>query len=410
MSQSKAGVSSSAKLWLMPEGVERLDVQQSAQLERARRVLIDTYRQAGYDYISTPMIEFAEPLLTGASADLELQTQRLTDQISGRLLGIRADITPQLARYDVLDQHSKGVKRYCYSGSVYHARPSLTTEPSRSPFQVGTELFGHSGLESDIEVIKLLLSSLTQLQMNEITLDVGHVGISQKLFKHMGSQAEEQLRQIFNRKCQADLQAFCQEQSASDALSAQLQSLMQLCGDESILSKAEQVFDAPEIQQIIDELKTLAGQIKTAFPKVKLFFDLGEMRGYHYHTGVVFASYFAGESRPIAKGGRYDGLAKLFGRDRAATGFTIDLSHCIAINAIPAVSVGKIYAPADTSASLQAKIAELRAQGESVVKGFTGITPDFQELGCNRQLQCQDGEWHILSLTQVNRRTQRVDT
>lgn len=401
MSQSPPD-SAKKQLWMLPEGVDSYDVKQSLSLETRRRKLIDLYQSYGYDYISTPVVEFSEPLLTGASSDLELQTQKLTDQISGRLLGIRADITPQIARYDVLDQHSTGPKRYCYSGMVYHARPSLSSEPTRMPYQIGVELFGHSGQASDMEVLKLLVESLKAIDVSDITLDLGHVGISQALFKSFSESEEEQLRQIFNRKCKVDLVEFLDGATVNECLKQDLLALIDLSGDESVLDTAEQRFSQPGILSILTEFKLMAAELKAQFPALKLFFDLGEMRGYHYHTGIVFAAYKLNESRPIAKGGRYDGLAKLFGRDRAATGFTIDLSHisrlCLEKGVDNSGINAKIYAPASDEESLKQVVAELRQAGEQVITGFDGIAPNFQELSCDRELVQVEGKWQVTAI------------
>lgn len=397
-----------ADFWLFPEGVNALTPEESLLLETRRRKLLDLYQSWGYQYVMTPLVEFVEPLLNGASDDLILQTQKVTDQLSGRLLGLRADITPQIARLDVHTLNAQGVARYCYADTVYHTRPKLSPEPTRLPLQTGVELFGNTGVASDFEVIALMLESLQALGMKDITLDLGHIGILKSVFGHFSEQEKNELTDIFCRKCKQDLALFFEKKDVAQIQARSLAQLLTLVGEPSVLKTASATFsddatdqssDYSKAQGYIAHLSQLSEQIAAQYPDVNIYIDLAETRGYDYHTGCVFAAYTSNCSQMIAKGGRYDGLAERYGKARAATGFTIDLQQMAQVLDETSSEFELIFAPiidagSEQSALLSAKIKALRSQGYVIVQALNeGETAPAH---CHRQLVLNNQSWEII--------------
>jgi ATP phosphoribosyltransferase regulatory subunit len=372
--------------WLLPDGVEEVLPVPAAKVEQLRRALLDLYAGWGYQLVIPPLMEFTESLLIGLGSDIEMLTFRVTDQLSGRNMGIRADITPQVARIDAHSLAQSGISRFCYAGSVLHTRP-ISLLASRSPIKLGAELYGDDSLQADIEVISLMLETLKVAGIHGCTLDLGHVGIYQKLLAECGL-AESQEQQVFDalqRKSLPDLKAIL-----ADLPPPQREKILQLAslhGGEVVL---EQVSWADEVVQ---ELRTVAAAISSRYPEVKVYFDLGELRGYHYHTGLVFAAYVDGHGQAVANGGRYDDVGQVFGRARPATGFSTDLKALLQLlsASLPATCNTAICAPAQTDVGLWQRLGELRAAGEVVITSLSGeIDPR-----CDRQLVCRDGEWEI---------------
>ncbi|PCJ31741.1 MAG: ATP phosphoribosyltransferase regulatory subunit [Moraxellaceae bacterium] len=391
-----------ADRWLLPDGVEEILPTQAAVLESLRRELLDLYRSWGYELVIPPLVEYLESLLIGAGNDLALQTFKLTDQTTGRLMGVRADMTPQVARIDAHTLNQQGPVRLCYAGDVLHTKPSSLTA-SRSAMQVGVELFGHDGVASDIEVILLMLDTLLAAGCENIHLDLGHVAIYRILAEmaQLDEAQEMTLFDIYQRKSVPELAEFLDAHLADSPLKAKFIALSELAGDQSVLVKAKTLLASvsKEIEAAIDDLQTIADTIRARRPDVSLYFDLGELRGYHYHTGPVFSAYLPSVGHSIACGGRYDHIGEVFGRARAATGFSTDLASLIKIKQqSPGLPVPLVFAPCSDEDSLLKEIAHLRGQGIRVVAGLPGQTVLPEDMGCTQQLKWQEERWVICAL------------
>lgn len=396
---------STADRWLLPEGIEELLPPQAVKLESLRRDLLDLYGSWGYEQVFPPLVEYLESLLTGVGNDLSLQTFKLTDQLTGRTMGFRADMTPQVSRMDAHTLNREGPTRLCYTGDVLHTKPESIMD-SRSLVQIGVELFGHGGIEADIEVVSLMLQTLAKAGIDTLHLDLGHVAIYRVLASAAGlSDSQEQaLYDIYQRKAVTELQAFVAENVADEALKASFLALTDLAGDRSVLTQASEVLSAyPEAEAAIQQLTVMADYVAQNFPSVTLYFDLGELRGYHYHTGPVFSAYVPGKGQAIANGGRYDQVGEVFGRSRPATGFSTDLAQLIKFMPQPQAKVAT-FAPCaadlDVAAatSLKAKVSELRAAGERVIQALPGQVQGAADMGCTQQLALKDGQWQTESI------------
>jgi len=388
-----------ADQWLLPDGIEELYPKQATAIEALRRELLDLYQSWGYDLVLPPLLEYLESLNTGMGNDFKLQTLKVTDQLSGRQMGLRADITPQVARIDAHGLKNEGPTRLCYAGSVLHAKPNLSG--SRSLIQVGVELFGHANTDSDTEVIELMLRTLRAAGCTSITLDLGHVGICQSLLEK-SALPEEQISRLFDiyqRKATVELSDFLEAHVHNQELGNILQRLPKLSGSAECLEEARQLLSAyPEAITAVNELEVIAQQTKAAFPEINIYYDLSELRGYRYHTGVVFAAYTPSHGQAIAKGGRYDDVGEKFGRSRPATGFSTDIKTLVNLTQYRANPVSKIFAPSDTDPTLRDKINSLRSDGEVVIKSLLGQKEGANECGCNRQLANRNGQWVLEEL------------
>ena len=385
--------------WLLPDGVEEILPADAQAVEKLRRELLDLYASWGYELVMPPLIEFTDSLLSGVGQDLDLLTLKVTDQLSGQLMGLRADITPQAARIDAHSYIRSGPSRLCYTDHVLHAQPKSPLAV-RTPLQAGVELFGEPGLDADIEVISLLLASLEKIDVPEVTLDLGHVGICSALLEHLSLDTDQEavFFDLLASKDIAEIQAWATDNIPSPGATQWLSLLPSLCGDIAILDTARaQLQDAPEeIFAAIDELSEIHRVICQRHPQVSVYFDLGEFRGYRYHTGVVFAAYANGFGDAIANGGRYDHIGEAFGRARPATGFGLNLTSVLPLLSLSKPALG-IYAPPSTDAAQWRAIQDLRHQGERVICGLSQ-EPDFEELCCDRQLILQGGEYQVVSL------------
>jgi ATP phosphoribosyltransferase regulatory subunit len=385
--------------WLLPDGVEEILPEQAQGVEQLRRQLLDLYRRWGYELVIPPLLEFTESLFSGVGRDLELLTLKVTDQLSGRMMGLRADMTPQAARMDAHSFMRKGVNRLCYADHVLHAKPKSPLA-IRTPFQAGVELFGEAGLDADIEVISLLMESLSVAGVNKLTIDLGHVGIYRALTESIGmSESQEaELFLLLQTKDKAEIKQWISHNIDSTEAGQWLLSLSSLSGDQSILTIAQGLLaDAPaEAHAAIDELIEVANVIAQRYPAVNIYFDLSELRGYHYHTGIVFAAYAEGYGDAIANGGRYDHIGEAFGRARPATGFGLNLTSVIRLSgeSLLRVETG-IYAPATDDPQQWQAIQGLRHQGERVVCGLSPQASNLQELACDRQLLLLDGCYQV---------------
>ena len=385
--------------WLLPEGIDEVLPPQTHTLERVRRDVLDIFHCWGYDLVIPPFIEYLDSLLTGTGTDLDLQTFKLTDQLSGRLMGVRADMTPQVARIDAHRLRRDEPVRLCYLGTVLRTRAD-GADASRSPMQVGAELYGHSGADSDVEVIRLMLEMLRIVGITqEIHVDLGHVGIFRGLARHAGltAQQEAELFDALQRKARTeinDLVAAVADIQAKDMLAQ----LIDLNGGAEVLAQARAVLRAAPraVHDALDNLERIAGQLQQQSATSTLYFDLAELRGYQYQTGVVFAAYVPGHGQEVARGGRYDDIGKVFGRARPATGFSADLKTLIALSTRATVPVRGIFAPAIGGSGLNATITRLRQSGERVVCGLPGQVGNARAMSCDRVLKQQGNEWVVI--------------
>ena len=384
--------------WLLPEGIEEVLPQQAKQLEAMRRSLLDLFQSWGYDLVMPPFIEYLESLLTGTGNDLDLQTFKLTDQLTGRMMGVRADMTPQVARIDAHHLKSSAPTRLCYLGTVLHTRPGGFAG-SRSLLQVGAELFGHAGIESDVEVLSLMVETLKQAGVDDLYLDLGHVGIYRGLVDQAGLDAEQEaiLFDALQRKAKPEITDLLNDWSLPKAIAQMLTKLTELNGDDSVLTEARSVLKKAgrPVQDALDNLQQIAGQLQQQIPDLRLHYDLAELRGYHYHTGAVFAAYVPGRGQAIAQGGRYDGIGRAFGLSRPATGFSTDLRILAALTQQSDENRAGILAPANGDADLQSVVQKLRAAGERVIFELPGQQADAAVLGCDRQLVKNTQGWEV---------------
>lgn len=388
--------------WLLPDGIDEVLPAEAARIEAARRQLLDLFSCWGYDLVITPHIEYLESLLTGAGHDLELQTFKMTDQLSGRMLGLRADITPQVARIDAHTLGAEGPSRLCYCGSVLHTRPRpLST--ARSLIQLGAELYGDASSASDIEVISLMLETLASIEVQGVHLDIGHVGIYRGLVQAAGvdDATERLLFDALQRKAVDEVARLAAGLEHS-SLAAMLCSLVELSGGLEVLDRAHALLDgAPEsVMAALDDLAEIAQVLARRYPQIPLYFDLGELRGYHYHTGVVFAAFVPGVGQSVAQGGRYDDIGGDFGRARPATGFSTDLRSLVQRGRVGlAKKCSAIWAPHSNEAGLHEQIALLRQHGERVIVALPGqSSADASGYGCDRVLGFQAGNWSVADL------------
>ena len=384
-----------ADRWLLPDGIEELLPAQAARAEQLRSQLLKLYRRWGYALVIPPLVEFTDSLLVSGTHDLDLQTCKVTDQLSGRLMGVRADITPQAARIDAHGYAREGATRLCYAGSVLHARPK-TALASRSPIQIGCELYGSNGVAADCEVIGLMLETARVAGIQNITLDLGHVDIVRGLtaWAALNSEQEQTLFDILQRKANTELQAFVAEQVSLPAAAALLLELPNGKGNATVLTHAANIASAAPaaVRDAIQELADIAACIQQRTPEVTLYFDLSELRGYHYHTGVVFALFVAGAGTAIANGGRYDNFGAAFGRARPASGFSADLKQLMQLGAIDVPVTSTIHAALDGSAAQWQAICALRNAGECVIAATSSETRDP---ACTREL-VRDGEGYTV--------------
>jgi len=390
--------------WLLPDGIEEVLPDEAARLERMRRRVLDLLGRWGYALVMPPLMEYLDSLLTGVAQELDLQTFKITDQLSGRLMGIRADMTPQAARIDAHYLKQEGPVRLCYVGPVLRTRPDAPGG-SREPLQLGAELFGHSGPASDGEVICLMITVLEAVGLSELHVDLGHVGIFRGLAMAAGVDGDQEARlfDAMQRKAEGEVTQLLDSWAVEPKLKTLLVSLPSLNGDSSILEEARELFRmAPTgVLQALDDLEQVAARVRREMPERDLYFDLAELSGYGYHTGVVFSALVPGHGMAVANGGRYDGIGGVFGRRRPATGFGVDL-RLLARISDAATDDGPegILAPDVDDDGLLAEIAHLREQGERVVRILPGQTVSAEELRCDRELVKTGSRWSIESVKQ----------
>lgn len=385
--------------WLLPEGIEELLPPESWQLEQLRRELLDLFRTWGYELIVPPFVEFLDSLLTGTGQDLDLQTFKLTDQLSGRLMGVRSDTTPQAARIDAHQWRTPGPTRLCYLGTVLKTRPD-SLGGSRAPLQIGAELFGHAGVESDFEIISLMLEMLTSAGISDLHLDLGHVGIFQGLAAQacLDPMQEQALFDALQRKALPEIEQLLVDFEVDEPARSMLQALGKLNGPE-VLKQAPGILAqaSREVRADLAYLTTLGQMIESTWPQLPVHYDLAELRAYGYQTGVAFAVFVPGLGQEIARGGRYDHVGEAFGRARPATGFSADLLQLMALSTTSQPEQRQcVLAPATACPKLRAKIRTLRDAGQRVVQALPGDLGDEDGLqGFSHRLVEHQGDWQL---------------
>ncbi|MCP5180680.1 MAG: ATP phosphoribosyltransferase regulatory subunit [Pseudomonadales bacterium] len=377
----------SANKWRLPHGVNELLPPAAAALESLRRAVLDLFRVWGYEHVEPPLVEYLDALLVGSGADLDLQTMKVVDQQSGRLLGVRADMTSQAVRVDSHSRKVNGVQRLCYAGAVVHANPRGALD-GRIIFKAGAELFGSDARAADAEVVRLMLEALRVAGVDDPVLMLGHTGVFRALVSGltMDGSVSRQLFDAVQRKSESDIAALVRVHGAPEALVT----LPTLMGGEDVLdAAARQLGDAfPGILDALAELKEVVARVRAEYPGVVIRFDLGELSGYGYHNGLVFAAFQADQGAAIAQGGRYDGIGAHFGRARPATGFDMDLGRLLRAGALPAA----IWAPVDEGdGTLRRRVSELRNGGEVVVQALDkgDIAPQM----CVQELVKDGNNW-----------------
>ena len=390
--------------WLLPAGINESLPAEATALEAMRRELLDVYRGWGYGFVMPPLVEYLESLSIAMGSQLDVQTFKITDQTNGRLMGVRADITPQAARIDShrMSQLPHQPNRLCYMGTVLRTK-SEEAGGSRSPIQVGAELFGHEGIESDFEVISLMLETLKVAGVEKVLIDLGHIGILRSLIAAVGLDAEQQevyLDQL-ERKSIPEVDQWLATSDFDQSACDMLRCLPTLNGDVSVLEAAKVKLAAAgsDMADAIEYLQALITRLQSTFPNLAISLDLADMRGYAYHTGIVYAAYVEGSGREVARGGRYDGIGEDFGNARPATGFSTNLRTLVRLKGdVAPLAVEGILAPLDGDDELPSKVAELRSQGEIVVGQLAPLDQlTAEEQGCNRILSKQSGEWQVVT-------------
>jgi ATP phosphoribosyltransferase regulatory subunit len=390
-------VSSMLSAWLLPEHIADVLPAQARRVEELRRALLDRARGYGFELVMPPLLEHLESLLSGTGREMDLKTFKLVDQLSGRMLGLRADTTPQAARIDAHLLNREGVTRLCYCGPVLHARP-MGMAATREPLQFGAEIFGHAGLEADLEAVELAVDGLMAARVGPLVLDLADARVLRGVLAGVVL-APAQLQDV--------VQALTEKDAASvDTLTrgapaetrTALQALLRLYGGSEVLDAARNALPRRGlITDALDQLEWLYTHLRAAYPDLKIGFDLSDMSGYAYYSGLRFAVYAHGSSDALARGGRYDEVGAIFGRNRPAAGFSLDLK-ALAEVARPTALPAAIRAPWSEDAGLRAEVRRLRESGEIVVSMLPGQGAESQAFHCDRELRLQGGHWVLQAL------------
>ena len=390
--------------WLLPDGAQETLPPDAYAVEQLRHGLLGLYRQWGYELVMPAMIEYLDSLLTGTAHSLDTRTFTLVDQLSGRQMGVRSDMTPQVARIDahlLFDREQQHrVSRLCYCGHLLHAIGDGLTS-SRTPLQIGAEIFGSNEIEADLEVVSLMIESCHAAGLTEVSVDLGHVGIFRSLAMHAGldEDQENQLFDMLQRKSVPDLKHYLASLSIEPVTRDYFLQLALMNGDLSVIEKARATFTdiSDSLLQSMQQVETVFKALQKRYPQTHIHCDLAELRGYSYHTGLVFAAYLPGQGKEIARGGRYNDIGAAFGNPRPATGFSADLLTLYQLAAREAQSdIGDaILAPLDDDQALQQLIKELRAQGQRVMIDLSGGKSTAKQQQCNRIIvQAAEG-WSV---------------
>lgn len=374
--------------WLLPENIADVLPSEARKIEELRRAMLDNFRSYGYELVMPPMLEYLESLLAGAGQDMALRTFKLVDQLSGRTMGVRADMTTQVARIDAHLLNRASVTRLCYVGSVVHTRPS-GLHATREPLQIGAEIYGHAGLEADAEIQELALATLRLAGISKVRLDLCHVGVVRAIIDN-DAHAKKDEAEVFALLKSKDMAGLAQiAGDYAESTRSALLALPGLYGDRTVIERARELLPAlPGVVQALDDLATLVDLAGSADVTV----DLADLRGYQYESGAMFAAYVSGLPNAVARGGRYDHVGEAFGRARPATGFSMDLRELARL--LPGAERKRaIRAPWGTQPALRAKIAELRNAGEIVIQNLPGHDNDQDEFACDREVVCESGNW-----------------
>lgn len=388
--------------WLLPVGITEALPEQARQLEHLRRKILDVYQTWGYELVMPPFLEYLDSLLTGTGSDLAIQTFTVTDQESGRLLGVRADMTPQAARIDAHQLNRDVPTRLCYMGTVLKTR-SDGFASTRSPLQIGAELYGHDGVESDVEIIELMLTTFELVGLEQVYLDLGHVGIFRSLVQAAGltAQQENTLFDALQRKANPEIAESLIEWQVAEPVASALGKLTDLNGGIETIDRASEELN--EVADILDgqleELKALVTKLHATRADLDIHIDLAELRGYSYQTGMVFAAYVPTRGQEIARGGRYNNIGKDFGRERAATGFSTDLWTIASLgNAEVPQADQRVWAPSTEDSSLKSFVQSLRQQGNVVIEQLPSQPGNAADMGCTHEIVKLGNEWQVNAL------------
>jgi ATP phosphoribosyltransferase regulatory subunit len=379
--------------WVLPDHIADVLPSEARHIEELRRDLLDRARSHGYELVMPPLLEHLESLLTGTGEALDLQTFKLVDQLSGRMMGLRADTTPQVARIDAHLLNRRGVTRLCYCGPVLHTRADRP-HATREPLQFGAEIYGHAGLEADLEVLLLALDCLRTAEVKDLSVDMADARIVRSLLAGVPVDGKV-LAQVHAALAVKDASALASltrnfPPESRDGLKA----LLQLYGDASVLDEAERVLKpSPAIREALSTLRWLAGHLEG----VKVTYDLADSRGYAYYSGARFAIFVPGASDALVRGGRYDEVGAVFGRNRPAAGFSMDLKELVGV-AGPRPLRAAIRAPWSEASALRGAITALRGRGETVVCVLPGHESEVDEFHCDRELVQVADQWVVKAL------------
>jgi len=392
----------SNKRWLLPDGVQETLPPDAAAVEALRHEILQVFHRWGYELVMPAMIEYMDSLLTGTAHSLDTRTFALVDQLSGKQMGVRSDMTPQVARIDAhlladsARQHR--VARLCYCGHLLHARGDGLTS-SRTPLQIGAEIFGSDAISADVEVVSLMVSTLHAVGLTEASIDVGHVGIFRNLVKNSGldNDQESRLFDMLQRKSIPDLQQYLHSLPLGDEMREHICHLALLNGDISVIDEARKLYRnaGPELMASIDYMHSVVSTLQHKYPQTLINCDLAELRGYSYHTGLVFSAFLPGQGREIARGGRYNDVGEVFGNARPATGFSADLLNLYQLCGAGEQEHKGILAPDQGDEALALLIQQLRADGERVVVDLTDAKLGAVDQHCDRQIIQADGAWTV---------------
>ncbi len=379
--------------WLLPEGIEEVLPDRAAPMERLRRRLLDVLDRRGFNLVRPPLVEYLDALLTGVGEDLDIQTVKLTDSVSGRLMGVRADHTPQIARIDAHYLRHEGMSRLCYCGSVFRWSPGAI-EATREPLQIGAELYGCPDVDADAEIVEAMIDTVQAAGVPDVHVHLGHVGVYRALIRWAGlSEAlEADLFDALRRQSRPDVEAIL---SALPGQQAAFRMLLESRGGPDVIDAARRSFeDVPGVDAALSNLTELVERLDRTLSQTRISVDLSDLRGYRYHTGTVFNVYTPGYGRALAQGGRYDEIGRAFGRARSATGFSADLRGLLRYDSsgIPGTA---ILAPAGGDGDLDAMVRRLRADGERVIRALPGESVDQLAGQCDRELVNGGDGWYI---------------
>lgn len=392
-----------SKRWLLPDGVQETLPPDAAVVELLRHDILQVFHRWGYDLVMPAMIEYMDSLLTGTAHSLDTRTFALVDQLSGKQMGVRSDMTPQVARIDahlLADSSSRHrVSRLCYCGHLLHTIGDGLNS-SRTPLQIGVEIFGSDSISADVEVVSLMVTTLHVVGLAEVSIDVGHVGIFRNLVKdsQLDSEQEERLFDMLQRKSIPDLTDYLQQLPLQQRLREQICQLALLNGGVEVFDEARNLLhDAPAaVLHSLEYMQQVVHSLQQKYPHTLINCDLAELRGYSYHTGLVFAAFLPGQGQDIARGGRYNDVGEVFGNARPATGFSADLLNLYQLSAAHKQDARGILAPCCDDAALADYIRQLRADDERVVVDLTDGQVTAQDQGCDRQLLRQgDDTWLV---------------